>query len=218
MQPGAVDLVSFPQRADRVRYLVQRFGHALAGRVLDVGCDVRVLKQLRPDLEYTGIDVAGDPDFVIDLERAPRLPFEDASFDTVVCSEVLEHLDNLHQVFGELVRVSRQHLLISLPNCWTAARQPLERGRGSIGHYGLPAKRPGDRHKWFFSLSEARAFALAMAEQHGLVVREVRISEKRRPALVRGLRRVAHWSRERYWNRYAHTLWVLYERPQSAAR
>ncbi len=211
------DLVSFDTRESRMRYLEQAFRAHIAGRVLDVGCDVRTLKKLRPELDYVGVDFGGEPDLAIDLERNPVLPFPDAHFDLVVCAEVLEHLDNLHQVFGELVRVTRAKLLVSLPNCWTAARRPLARGKGGIGHYGLPHRRPPDRHKWFFSLAEARAFAEAMAQEHGLAIRETRVSEKPRPALVRALRRLRHPQLEHYQNLYAHTLWVLFEKERARA-
>jgi SAM-dependent methyltransferase len=207
-----VDLVEFPARADRIRYAAERFREFIGGRVLDVGCDVRVLRQLRPDIDYFGVDLHGDPDLVIDLEKTERLPFSDQSFDAVLCFEVLEHLDALHRVFGELVRVSRRHVLISLPNCWTAARRPVARGKGSIGHYGLPLERPPDRHKWFFGLSEAARFARGMSEHYDLDVVATRISEKPRPAAVRWLRRLLQPDRERYLNLYAHTLWVVFTR------
>jgi 2-polyprenyl-3-methyl-5-hydroxy-6-metoxy-1,4-benzoquinol methylase len=112
------------------------------------------------------------------LERIGQLPVADQRFDIVICSDVLEHLDNLHQTFAELVRVSRRYLLISLPNCWAVARQPIGRGTGSIGHYGLPPTPRHDRHKWFFSLTQARDFAVAEAAQHELSVVEMRVREK----------------------------------------
>lgn len=215
--PAPVDLVDFPSRADRVRFLNTTFGHLLTGRVLDVGCDIGTLRDLRPDLEYVGIDVGGDPDLVVDLERVERLPFGDRSFDAVVCSDVLEHLDNLHGTFVELVRVGRSRIVISLPNCWAAARRPVERGKGRIGHYGLPGERPVDRHKWFFSLAEACRFAVTMADRHGLRIEQIRVSEKVRPGWVRALRRLRHPRRERYLNRYAHTLWVVFHRTEIEA-
>ena len=206
------DLIDFQTREGRMRYLEQAFHAHLSGKVLDVGCDVRTLAKLRPDLDYVGIDAGGTPDLRIDLEKEPRLPFEDRSFDLVICAEVLEHLDNLHQVFGELVRVTRSKLLVSLPNCWTAARRPLSRGKGSIGHYGLPLARPPDRHKWFFSLGEARDFMQAMAREHKLAIVELRVSEKPRPMIVRALRRLRYPVADRYLNLYAHTYWTLFER------
>jgi len=209
---ATVDLVSFPNRADRVRYAAETFGRFIEGKVLDVGCDTRVLKQLRPDLDYLGIDVGGDPDMVIDLETAERLPFDDGSFDTVLCIEVLEHLDALHRTFAEIVRVSRRYVLVSLPNCWTVARRPVSRGKGTIGHYGLPSSRPPDRHKWFFGLTDARDFLLAVGDHYGMQVVDIRVTEKPRPAIVRLARRLWQPNRELYLNLYAHTLWMVFER------
>lgn len=46
---------------------------------------------------------------------ANNLPFEDGSFDTVVASEVLEHLDNLGQGLKEAIRVAKKKVIITLP-------------------------------------------------------------------------------------------------------
>ncbi|MCC7059294.1 MAG: methyltransferase domain-containing protein [Burkholderiaceae bacterium] len=142
-----IDYVQFERRAARSAYIASRFGRFLAPTLLDVGCDEAVLRTLLPQVEYTGIDIGGTPDLRLDLEQIERLPFVDGEFAATVCSDVLEHLDNLHSIFGELVRVSREHIVISLPNNWTNARRPIERGRGVIAHYGLPPTPPADRHK-----------------------------------------------------------------------
>ena len=142
----------------------------------------------------------------------PILPFDDESFDCVACLDVLEHLDNLHRVFAELVRTTRKYIVISLPNNWANARRPVERGAARIGHYGLPADAPEDRHKWFFSLSEAMDFIEGQKEKHPITVVAACATEKPRPLLVRSLRRLRYGRRERYLNRYAHTLWVVLEK------
>ncbi len=209
MDDVPVELGSFPERADRSRYIARRFAPLLRGRVLDVGCDKALLKQLVPGLDYTGIDVAGTPDLVVNLERVPRMPFDESSFDCVVCADVLEHLDNLHHTFSELVRVTRGAIVLSLPNNWANARVPLQRGRGHIGHYGLPVDAPQDRHKWFFNFSEAREFLEGQAKKHPVEVKELFAMERPRARVVRGLRRVAYRSQSAYLNRYAHTLWAV---------
>jgi SAM-dependent methyltransferase len=201
----------FNHRLDRSRFIASHLAKYLSGSVLDVGCDEAHLKTLLPDVAYTGIDIGGKPDLRIDLEAAERLPFEDQAFDTVLCSDVLEHLDNLHRVFGELVRVARRYLVISLPNNWTNARRPIERGKGSFAFYGLPAEKPQDRHKWFFGLSEARDFFYAQEGRFPIRVVECFANEKQRAAAVSALRRL-RYPGMRYLNRYAHTLWAVYER------
>jgi len=129
-----------------------------------------------------------------------------------VCSDVLEHIDNLHAMFGELVRVCRRQLIISLPNNWANARKPIERGLGTFSFYGLPVDPPPDRHKWFFNLSEAAHFLTEQAKRRGLTVRECFANEKPRVGLARMARHLLYPAHERYLNRYAHTVWVVLEK------
>ena len=207
------DLAHFATRSDRANYLVDKFGKLLVGNVLDVGCDMRLLRKLLPpEVAYTGIDIGGDPDIQIDLEKIDRLPFDDAAFECVVCTDVLEHIDNLHHVFAELARVSSRYIIISLPNNWVNARLPVARGRGHIGFYGLPVNKPVDRHKWFFSLSEAREFFEGQADSMSLNIVEMLAVDKPRPPVLRSLLRLFTPSKERYLNRYAHTLWAIFEK------
>lgn len=210
-----VEYVAFNTRISRTEYLVARFGKFLQGKVLDVGCNEAPLRKLMPGLDYTGIDVGGTPDIQIDLEGVEKLPFDDGEFDAVVCIDVLEHLDNLHAMFDELARVAKTHLVISLPNCWSGARQPIERGHGAIGHYGLPITRPVDRHKWFFSLSEAQAFFEDQTQRLPLSLVEIEATERPRLPLKRMLRRLRHPEQIRYLNRYAHTLWGVFKKGQA---
>ncbi len=207
-----VDLTTFDTRAARTRYVAEHFRGYLTGHVLDVGCDQSPLRELVPDIEYTGTDIGGNADVLLDFEKVERLPFDDNQFDSVICCDVLEHLDNLHFIFGELVRVTKSNLIISLPNCWAAARQPVGRGRGYFGHYGLPFDRPADRHKWFFSLTDAVDFLEEHAMRNGLLVSEIRVAEKKRPAIKQFLRRLRYSSQFRYLNRYAHTVFVVLEK------
>ncbi|MEK6921753.1 MAG: class I SAM-dependent methyltransferase, partial [Nanoarchaeota archaeon] len=44
------------------------------------------------------------------------LPFPDNSFDVVICSELLEHMDAYKKVADELVRISKKHIIITVPN------------------------------------------------------------------------------------------------------
>jgi SAM-dependent methyltransferase len=208
-----LDYINFPQRADRSRYIARRFAGYLRNSVLDVGCDKAVLRGLLvQNVAYTGIDIGGTPDMVVNLEQTERLPFDDDAFSCCVCSDVLEHLDNIHAVFGELVRVSRDHIVVSLPNNWANARRPIERGKGSIAHYGLPAVRPPDRHKWFFGFTEAVEFLHAQEQWFPVSIIETVANEKPRLALVRAWRHMRYPVRERYLNRYAHTVWVVFEK------
>ncbi|MDO8639379.1 MAG: class I SAM-dependent methyltransferase, partial [bacterium] len=45
-----------------------------------------------------------------------KLPYKENFFDLIICSEVLEHLDDPKKALNELKRVSKKYLLLSVPN------------------------------------------------------------------------------------------------------
>lgn len=203
--------ISFSNRKSRSYFVYEHFKKYFVGTVLDVGCFEAPLRELIGSNLYTGIDIVGSPDLFIDLEKIDLLPFQDRSFDCVLCIDVLEHLDNLHQIFDEIVRVAKNFVIVSLPNCWCNARKPIVRGKGSIGHYGLPLEKPLDRHKWFFNLEEAIYFIQAKSNQLKLKIREQFITEKPRLFLIRWIRKLI-FPGDRYYNRYSAALWTVLER------
>lgn len=88
--------------------------------VLEVGVgDAVVGNYLKANTNviYNTIDIAEDlhPDTIGDVRK---LPFENASFDVVCAFEVLEHLpfEDFSVAVGELCRVSRGSVLLSLPH------------------------------------------------------------------------------------------------------
>ncbi|MCG6157942.1 class I SAM-dependent methyltransferase [Rubinisphaera margarita] len=207
------DYASFRTRPARTQYLHDQFGSVLKGKILDVGCYEAPLREMLPNEDYLGIDIVGKPDQVVDLEKAESLPFRDGSFNCVICIEVLEHLNNLHDMYQELFRVSSSDVIVSLPNCWCGARQKVGRGNGEILHYGLPHKKPVDRHKWFFNVTQvAEFFSAACPAEYELV--DVRVVEKPRSKALQLLRKF-WFSTKAYDNRYAHTVFGVYRRRQA---
>jgi len=199
---------SFPQRADRSRFVFEEFSRCFGESILDVGCYEAPLRPMVKDVRYTGVDLFGNPDIRLNLEEAEKLPFADGEFDCVLCIETLEHLNNFHMMFDELIRCTSKYAVISLPNCWRDARVPIERGRGSFAHYGLPTAPPDDRHKWFFNLTQARGFFVEKAAESGIELEEVVIVESPRPALLRIVRKMRYWG-DCYVNRYAGTIFAI---------
>lgn len=206
-----VERVHFHSRRDRVAYVANRFQNLLRGKVLDIGCDEAWLKTLVQGIEHTGIDLNPKADLQLNLETLENLPFEDNSFDTVICIDVLEHLDSLHRIFHELFRVCSGCVIISWPNAWVNARRAIGRGRGSFSHYGLPVQPPADRHKWFFSITEALHFTRTV-DVAPARLREAFVTEKPRPLPARLLRRLLYPNTHAYLNRYAHTLWTVFDK------
>ena len=88
--------------------------------ILEIGVGDGVLKdylQHNSSVFYTNVDVAEDlhPDVIGSVDQ---LPFKDNEFDMVVAFEVLEHLPfgKFDQCIREMSRVSKKHVLISLPH------------------------------------------------------------------------------------------------------
>jgi len=87
-------------------------------KVLEVGVGnklvSRYLKQTGIKVETCDFDAALEPDHIGDVRR---LPMKDASYDTVIACQVLEHLpwEEIDKVLSELGRVSKKYILIFLP-------------------------------------------------------------------------------------------------------
>ena len=101
---------------------------ALPGSLLDVGCGTgELLRRLmaarnEPSATYTGADFQIDEQTRLETPGAELvecpiedLPFEDDSFDTVVCTHVLEHVLDLQRAIAELRRVCRRRLIVVVP-------------------------------------------------------------------------------------------------------
>ena len=89
--------------------------------VLDAGCGRGFLCETisnKLNVKVTGLD------FVMPKEiknysfvsgTITEMPFEDGSFDTVVCSHTLEHIRDFDLALNELVRVAKKRIIIVLP-------------------------------------------------------------------------------------------------------
>lgn len=71
-------------------------------------------------LEYTkeALSIAKEliPNATLIQGDIMRMPFDDNAFDIVLCSEVLEHLPKPEAALKELIRVTRNTLIITVPN------------------------------------------------------------------------------------------------------
>jgi SAM-dependent methyltransferase len=110
----------------------RRLGSALAQpvhRILEVGCSNGfkpfALQRRFPNAEIFGVDLDADAIALaqgmaarLDPERMPRvptfvegvgedLPFEDSSFDLVICLTTIEHVADVDRVLAEIARVLR---------------------------------------------------------------------------------------------------------------
>jgi hypothetical protein len=167
---------------EKTEGIVAAFPGIWEGVLLDVGCRGRELRDAlegRP-IRYVGLDLHPPADVVADL--GDGIPLADAEVDVVVALDVLEHVDGIHAAFHELCRVARRHVVIALPNAYVlrARWRHLRGHRG--GKYGLPSDPPLDRHRWLFSLDDARRFCRQRAKLAGwhVVAESVVVGPRRR--------------------------------------
>jgi ubiquinone/menaquinone biosynthesis C-methylase UbiE len=131
--------------------------------VLDAGCGLgRHLRQLArvPGLKIFGIDKstgalretsksmetmpdAQSKDYLVSIADINKLPFADASFDCVICSEVLEHIPDHKKALKEMDRILKPQgtLVVSVPRyfaeriCWFISRDYYNEEGGHIRIY-----------------------------------------------------------------------------------
>jgi len=99
-----------------------------SGSVLDAGCgEGETLTRLEglPRKTTTAIDLSEEavlhterrvPWADISVASVTELPFDDDSFDLVLCLEVLEHLPEPNAALAELSRVSAGDVIVSVPH------------------------------------------------------------------------------------------------------
>jgi SAM-dependent methyltransferase len=102
--------------------------HFNPSNVLELGCAkgflLKALKELKPDIEVVGCDISRFalenliepfPVFLCDVRDG--IPVKSQSFDVVVATNLLEHIDHEYVagVIAELRRVSRRWVFVSMP-------------------------------------------------------------------------------------------------------
>lgn len=209
----------YTDRQTKAQYVWQKYQPILQGaKILDVGADECYLKQhLDAKASYWGIGLGGRPDQIVDLEQG-QIPFDDNAFDCVLCLDVLEHLEQIHRIFDECCRVTRRHVIISLPNPLGRLFNRMRKGSYKSGQltkfYGLPVEPPADRHRWFFSYEEAEHFVRRRAELNHMGVVQLEPERiGREGSLKRRIGRYLLLHKDvNPKNLYAGTLWAVLEK------
>lgn len=139
---------------------IQRLAPRLKGRLMDFGCGSKPYQSLFNVDQYIGVDYEnpGHPHINEQIDvfyDGKQLPFEDASFDSVFCSEVFEHVFNLPEILKEINRVMRVdgQMLLTCPFAFCEHEIPHDFARYSS--FGI-------RH-----LLESNGFEIVVQEKSG---------------------------------------------------
>jgi SAM-dependent methyltransferase len=110
----------------------------LRGRLLDNGCGNQPFRGwYEPHVsEIVALDALPDNGADV-VSFADRLPFGDEVFDTVLVTEVLEHVEDAERAISEMFRVLRPggHALVTVPYLYPTHEAPYDFRR--FTHFGL---------------------------------------------------------------------------------
>ncbi len=97
--------------------------------ILDVGCGegftLKKLEEKKIGKKAEGIDYSSDaikigkkiyPELTLSKGDVYGLKYPDNSFDLIICTEVLEHLDDPEKAVQEMKRVTSKYIIFSVPN------------------------------------------------------------------------------------------------------
>ena len=100
------------------------------GRLLDVGCGDKPYRGLFGESvsSYVGLEIRVPPSRPHVVGDALVLPFLPCVFDTVLCTQVLEHLPEPGEAIVEMFRTLRPggHLILTAPHIWGIHEEPRD--------------------------------------------------------------------------------------------
>lgn len=118
----------------------------VSGRLLDVGCGTKPYRRLFAEnvTEHFGVDLRPERSANKELKSADiycdiagGLPFQEAEFDSILCTEVIEHVREPGALIKEMARVLKKgrYLVLTAPECWGLHEEPNDYYRYT--RYGL---------------------------------------------------------------------------------
>lgn len=164
---------AYLERLSLVRALRELADLVEHGVILDLGCGVKPYEPLlaRPGDRWLGVDNPptmqgsyGTFTLADVFADCHHLPFADGYFDSVVCTQVLEHVADPERVLSEAARVLRPGgvLLLTAPMLWPLHEEPYDFFRYTqyglrhlLGRAGLEVVREIQRGRGASALGQA---------------------------------------------------------------
>lgn len=118
---------------------MEKYSGKLNGKLMDFGCGSKPYRHLFSVSEYIGVDYMNEghthENEEIDVfHDGTNIPLPDAYFDSVLSSEVFEHVFNLPEILKEVNRVMKKDglLLATCPFVWKEHEVPNDYARYTI--------------------------------------------------------------------------------------
>jgi SAM-dependent methyltransferase len=145
VDPSHYDLAHYThkKRWMSLWYQIREIYELAEGPVLEIGCGSGLFKTVVAALgiNIETVDIASElePDY---LATVTELPFVAEAYDLVCSFQTLEHLpyEQSLRAFSEMVRVTRQYVVISLPDAQTMWRYMFDLPK--LGYFQFLVPRP----------------------------------------------------------------------------
>jgi len=113
--------------SSRFNSLLKLIGNVTNKKILDAGCGEGYFLSLMNSKEKFGVELSEKrvsealklyPQLKIKIADVRNLPYDDDTFDVIVCSEVLEHVSGYQKALKEFKRCVKGHghIVLSFPN------------------------------------------------------------------------------------------------------
>ena len=115
--------------AEDINKLISNLNLKEASTILDAGCGngflMKSLKEKNMNLQFSGLDILEesvkyakqlnkDCKFIVGSVQA--IPLKENSVDLIICSEVIEHLNNPEKALEEIKRTTKKYAIICVPH------------------------------------------------------------------------------------------------------
>ncbi len=116
---------------------IAKLGKFIQGKTLDIGCGSKPYEKCFLSQEYIGLEIDNTINRAIKkidvFYDGKKIPFDDHTFDSVVCFQVLEHVFEPNDFLCEIYRVLKPNgkLLLTVPFVWDEHEQPYDYARYS---------------------------------------------------------------------------------------
>ncbi|WP_373974369.1 class I SAM-dependent methyltransferase [Chitinibacter sp. SCUT-21] len=135
-EPNIYSLLTNPFYIARagLYHSVKAQSHHAKGFLLDLGCGSKPYQEIFKTCTYIGIEKfpTKNQNSTADIYyNGSHLPFSDNTFDTILISQVLEHIFEPDEFLSELTRVAKPSakIIITIPFFWAEHEQPHDYAR-----------------------------------------------------------------------------------------
>lgn len=157
----------------------------MSGRVLDYGCaDMPYRRFFEANVEFVGADLPGNPHAMLVLNPDATVPVADASFDSVLSTQVLEHVADPALYLSECFRVLRPggRLLLSTHGIFVYHPDPVDYWRWTCAGLRHVVETAGLEVEQFEGIIGLTATGLQLVQDS--LYYSVRVPQRVKPALA----------------------------------